>query len=127
VYSSPDAYKAFAASKKVVEDYISGAEEFDPLAVEGAISSLVYMLASQQATMAEAAQDKFILQVLKDLPRDWNDILLEKIRNVSTSQIKDAMRDLLLPIFEPAKANLFVTCAPVMEKVRTRLPPVLAA
>ena len=118
VYRSPDAYKAFAASKKVVEDFVRGVTPFESLALEGAISSIVLNIATSQSTMASAAQDSFIKQVIKELPREWNDVLLEKIRKVTVEEIKQVMKDLLMPAFEAKTANLFVTCSPVMEEVK---------
>ena len=117
VYRSPDAYKAFMASKKVVEDFISGATPFDSLSLEGAISSIVLTIASSQSTMTSAASDSFVKQVIRELPREWNDILLEKVRKVTVEEIKQAMKDLLMPAFAAETANLFVTCAPIMEEV----------
>ena len=117
VYRSPDAYKAFAASKKVVEDFIFGVTPFESLALEGAVSSIVLAIATSQSTMMSAAQDNFVKQVIKELPRDWNDVLLEQVRKVTAEDIKRVMKDFLLPAFEARTANLFVTCAPVMEEV----------
>lgn len=117
VYRSPDVFKAFAASKKVVEDFISGATAFDSLALEGAISSVVLDLANGQSTMAKAAQQSFTRQVIRGLPNDWNTVLLKKVRSVTVSEIKMAMKEILLPIFVAQTSNLFVTCAPIMEEV----------
>ena len=41
VYRSPDAYRAFAAAKAVVESYINGEAKFEQHALEGAISGIV--------------------------------------------------------------------------------------
>ena len=123
VYRSPDAFKAFAASKKVVEDFVSGATAFDSLALEGAISSIVLGFANGQATMATAALMSFIRQVVRGLPTDWNERILKKIKEVSVEEIKNVMREILLPAFMPETANVFVTCAPIMEEVSDFLPP----
>lgn len=40
MWSSPDAFKAFVAGREVVQDLVSGKTAFDPLALEGAISSI---------------------------------------------------------------------------------------
>ena len=117
IYRSPNAYKAFATSRKVVEGFVTGETAFDTLALEGAISSIILSLASSQATMGQAAADNFVKQVIKDLPRDWNDIILDKVRNVTVDEIKATMKDVLLPAFQPETSNLFVTCAPIMQEV----------
>lgn len=123
VYRSPDAFKAFATSKKVVEDFVSGATPFDSLALEGAISSIVLGFANAQATMAAAAHGSFIRQVIRGLPNDWNDVILKDIRNVGVDEIKTVMKEILLPAFTPETANIFVTCAPIMEEVSRPSPP----
>ena len=121
VYRSPDAFKAFAAARKVIEGYVSRETKFDALALEGAISSIVLSIASAQATMAEAAADSFVHEVINDLPRDWNEIFLGKVRSVTVDEIREALKALILPTFRPESTNLFVTCAPVMEEVRLPL------
>lgn len=117
IYRSPDAFKAFAASKEVLNNFISGETSFDTLALEGAISSIVLEFANGQSTMSAAAQESFVRQVIRDLPSDWNDIILNEVRTVDVEQIKQVMKDILLPVLTPESANLFITCAAVMQEV----------
>ena len=117
VYRSPDAFKAFATSKKVVEEFVSGVTEFDSLALEGAVSSIVLGFANGQATMTGAAQGSFIRQVVRGLPSDWIDDILRRVRDVSVEEIREVMRKIILPVFMAETANLVVTCAPIMEEV----------
>lgn len=117
VYRSPNAFAAFSASKSVIEGFVSGQTEFEALALEGAISGIVLKIASGQASMASAAQGSFIRQVIRGLPADWNELILERVRAVKVSEIKDVMREVVLPIFESATSNLIVACAPIMEEV----------
>lgn len=117
IYRSPDAYKAFAATKEVLEKFISGENALDSLALEGAISSIVLEFANSQSTMAAAAQESFVKQVVRDLPDDWNDTILKEIRNVKREEIKKVMKDVLLPLLTAKSVNLFVTCAAVMQEV----------
>lgn len=53
---------------------------------------------------------------MRGLPKDWPSTILEKVRLVSVKEIKQAMQDTVLPIFNPKTSNLFVTCAHVMEE-----------
>ena len=117
VYRSPDAFKAFATSKKVVEDFASGVTAFDALALEGAISSIVLGFADGQATMKSAGQGSFTRQVIRGLPSDWIDVILKRVRDVTVEEIKDVMRKMVLPVFVAETAGLVVTCAPIMEEV----------
>ena len=43
--------------------------------------------------------------------------MLKLVRETSVEEIKAVMRDVLLPAFVPGKANVIVTCAPIMEEV----------
>ncbi len=122
VYRSPEAYKAFEASKKVVEDHTSGVMDFDPLMLEGAISSIVVAFANEQGTLASAAQASFIRQVMRGLPTDYMKKMLRKVRDVKTDQIKHVLKSMVLNLFTPGKADVVITCAPGLKDVRTRFP-----
>lgn len=121
VYRSPDAHKAFSAAKSIVEAYVSGDASFEDHALEGAVSGIVVAMADEQPTMASAAQLSFTNSVVRGLPADYNKAMLQKIREVDVEQIKQAMRDILIPAFVPGKANVVMTCAPIMEEVSTHL------
>jgi Zn-dependent M16 (insulinase) family peptidase len=117
VYRSPDAYKAFSASKAILEGYISGKLKFENHALEGAISGIVVSMADEQPTMSSAAQINFVNSVIRGVGSDYNKQIMEKVRAVGVEEIKEAMKEVLLPAFLPGKANIVVTCAPIMEEV----------
>ena len=120
IYRSPNAFASFRTSKAVVEAFATGATPFDSLALEGAVSSIVLGIANAEPTMATAAVRSFARQVVRGLPAHWTAVLLDQVRQVAVPDIRAVMRDLVLPVFEPATANLVVTCAPVMvELLRT--------
>lgn len=116
IYRTPDATKAFIASKDVVQDLVSGKTAMDKFALEGAISSIVLNFANAEDTTLSAAQSSFIRQVIRDLPKNWPEIVLERVRKVTAEEIKKVMKEVVLSLFDAMKANLFVTCAPVMKK-----------
>ena len=118
VYRSPNAHKAFESSKQIVEDHLSGAIPFDPLMLEGAISSIVVSFANEQSTIASAALGSFIRQVIRDLPSNYKEVMLKKVKDTSVDEVKGALRDIILPLFAPATANIVITCATVLEEVR---------
>lgn len=122
VYRSPDAYKAFEASKKIVENYTHGVVEFDPLMLQGAISSIVVGFANEQSTLASAAQASFVRQVIRGLPTDYMNEMLKKVRDIKVDQIKQVLKSTVLNLFAPGKADIVVTCAPVLKDVRKRCP-----
>lgn len=117
VYRSPNAHKAFESSKQIVDDHLSDAMPFDPLMLEGAISSIVVSFANEQATVANAASGSFIRQVVRDLPSDYKEKMLKRVRATSVDDVKGALREIILPLFDPTTANIVITCATVMEEV----------
>ncbi len=125
VYRSPDPYRAFVAAKNVVESYIDGTAKFEQYALEGAISGIVVGFADEQSTMAAAGQSHFVNSVVKGLDDDYNPTMLKAVRDVTVDQIKAVMKDILIPAFTPGKANVVVTCAPIMEEVGSCLFPFL--
>lgn len=42
--------------------------------------------------------------------------MLARVRDVSPEEIRGAMAKYMLPVFDPEKANLMVTCAPIMKE-----------
>ena len=117
VYRSPDAFRAFAAGKKVIEEFIDGTREFEQYALEGAISGIVVYFADEQTTMAAAGQFHFVDGVIRGVDSEYNSRMLKKVRETSVEEIKQVMKDVLLPAFLPGKANVVVTCAPILEEV----------
>ena len=118
VYRSPDAYKAFAASRKVIEEFVDGTREFEPLALEGAISTIVVSFADEQPSMRSAANLSFINQVIRGVRTDYNEQMLKKVRQVSVEELKNVMKTVVLPVFLPGKSDIVLTCAPVLAEVR---------
>ncbi|KAL2179182.1 Metalloenzyme, LuxS/M16 peptidase-like protein [Thermothelomyces heterothallicus CBS 202.75] len=116
VYRSPDASKAIAASRATVARLASGEVPLDRHLVEAAVSGVVFGVADEQATMEAAAQQNYVVGVVRGLERDWYRDILARVREVTEDEIRAVMRDVLLPVFEPGKSNVVVTCAPVMEE-----------
>jgi len=117
VYRSPDASKAIEASRKIVAKIASGETPLDRHLVEGAVSGVVLGVADEQATMAAAAQYNYISTVVRGLEPGWNKKILAKVREVTDDEIRGVMREIIMPVFEPGKSNVIVTCAPIMEEV----------
>lgn len=117
IYRSPNSHKAFEAGKQIVEDHLSGASAFDPLMLEGAISSIVVGYANEQMTAANAAQGSFIRQVIRGLPLDYKENMLKRVRDIGVEDVKGALREIILPLFAPKTANMVITCGTVLEEV----------
>ena len=112
VYRSPDAFRAFEASKNVVEEFMTGKTQFDDLMLEGAVSGIVVAFANEQQTLAGAATASFVRQVMKRLPDDYQEKMLKRVREITVDEIKTALREQVWPMFTPGKADVLVTCAP---------------
>jgi len=115
IYRSPNAFQAYEASKKVIEDFALGRRPFEKFQLEGAISSIVVSLADEQPTAINAAAVGFVNQVIKGIPKDWGQTILRQVRTVSKEQLVEIMADYVLPVFLPGKTDLAITCATIME------------
>ncbi|AEO62585.1 uncharacterized protein THITE_2106927 [Thermothielavioides terrestris NRRL 8126] len=123
VYRSPDASKAIEASRATVARLASGEQPLDRHLVEAAVSGVVYGVAEEQATMAAAAQQNYVAGVVRGLEPGWNRKILARVRDVTDDEIRAVLRDLIMPVFEPGKSNVVVTCAPIMQEVRLEPTP----
>ncbi|KAK5943462.1 hypothetical protein PMZ80_004469 [Knufia obscura] len=122
VYRSPDAYKALKAATDVVQAHIDGSTPFDPLMLEGAISSIVVSFANEQASLASAAVASFVRQVMRGLPEDYMQVMLRKVRDVTVDQIKESLEKVVFDVFRPGKADILCTCAVgLAEQIKTGL------
>ncbi|KAF3771027.1 hypothetical protein M406DRAFT_235927, partial [Cryphonectria parasitica EP155] len=116
VYRSPDASKALDISRETVEKIATGQVPLDRHLVEGAVSGIVSGFADEQSTMADAAQQNYILSVVRGLGLDWTKKIMAQVRNVTDSEIRQVMKDMIMPVFQPGKSNVVVTCAPIMQE-----------
>lgn len=122
IHQSPNAYKAFEAAKTTVEGLLSGCMEVESKNVlECAVSTLINQFATEKQTYYEAAFDSFVKDTILNLPSDYNETLLKKIRAIDMGQVKEAIRDFVLPLFTAGMTDLFVTCAPALKEVRNIL------
>ncbi|KAK0383782.1 hypothetical protein NLU13_9693 [Sarocladium strictum] len=116
VYRSPDASKAIGASYEVIRKIAEGEVALDKHLLEGAVSQIVVMFADEQATMPGAAQQNYVLGVVRGLSRGWSKELMKRVRNVTQEEMKSVMREFILPVFQPGKSNIVITCAKLMQE-----------
>ena len=116
-----DAYKAFDAARTVIEGHVNGSIAFDSLMLEGAVSGIVVQFASEQGSLASAAIASFVRQVMRELPEDYMQIMLRKVRDITVDDIKTALKGVIFDIFRPEKSDVLVTCAPGLTEVSARL------
>lgn len=113
VYRSPDAYKAFIAVKRVVSDHVDGTTPFKTNDLEGALSRIVVGFAENEPNMSGAGTASFIRQVVHGIPKDFNTELMRRIKKVTVDDIKQALKEHVLPCFDPEKSNFVVVAAPI--------------
>ncbi|KAK6334063.1 hypothetical protein TWF696_002565 [Orbilia brochopaga] len=113
VYRSPDAFKALEMAKTIVTEYADGTRKFDEFDLDGAISTVVSTIVDVESTLTAAATTSFVLQVIHRQPKDFNMQTLRKVRAVTQDEIRQVMKDVLLPLFHPKTAVAVVTTAPV--------------
>lgn len=119
IYRSPNAYNAWKTSKEIIKGFVTGEKPLESYAMEGAISSIVVGFADEQPTMSSAAQLSFVNQVIRGIPKDWSQRILKRVREVTEQDVKVVLERYLLPVFEPATSDLVVTCAPIMQEVKS--------
>ncbi|KKF94108.1 putative protein C3H1.02c [Ceratocystis platani] len=112
VYRSPDATKALMAAYDAIKNIANGTDPVTSFQMEGAISQLVHQWVGEQSTMTAAAINNFTLGVMQGLPDDWTQSMLAKVRAVSPEDMRKAMTEILMSLFEPGKSNIVITCNP---------------
>jgi Zn-dependent M16 (insulinase) family peptidase len=117
VYRSPDAYKAFAAVRKVVGDLANGVMPFDKNALEGAVSSIVVFFADNELNMSGAGTTSFVRQVVHGIPKDFNTELLRRIKKVTEEDLRKVLKELVMAAFDPEKSNVAVVSTPLKAEV----------
>ncbi|QDS67433.1 hypothetical protein FKW77_000317 [Venturia effusa] len=115
IYRSPNAFEAYKAAKKVIEDFAHGERVFEKFELEGAISSIIVGFADEQPTAISAATVGFVNQVIKGIPKEWESEILRHVRNVTVEQLVDVMKEYLVPVFQSGKSDVVVTCGSIME------------
>ncbi|KAF2185134.1 zinc metalloprotease-like protein [Zopfia rhizophila CBS 207.26] len=114
IYKSPNAFSAYQKAKAVVKEYIDGRREFEKLALEGAISSLVREFVDEKATITDAARGGFVDLVVRGVGKDWSDWVLREVRKVGVEDVRRILKEIVAGVFEPERADLVVTCGSVM-------------
>jgi Zn-dependent M16 (insulinase) family peptidase len=116
IYRSPDAFAAYSKAKEVVQAYASD-KEFEKLALQGAISSIVREFVDEKSTIVDAAKMGFVDLVVRGVDKDWSEWVLREVRKVEEADVRRVLRDIVSRVFEPKNADLVVTCSGVMVDV----------
>ncbi|KAI7848898.1 Metalloenzyme, LuxS/M16 peptidase-like protein [Circinella umbellata] len=112
IYQSPDAFKAFAQAKLVIDQLANNEMEIEPSAVDGAKSAVIYSLVARENTMDRAALQSFVNQVLKQVPATYNRTLLSAIQMTTMKELQHVLKKYFVNMFTPGKCNIMVVSAP---------------
>ena len=100
--------KAYLEAKKIIDEFVNGTEKFDKTMLDSAKSAVIFAIISREETIYDAANQQFY-NYLKDLPRNGNQILLEKISKVTEDDLKFALKKYLVQIFDDKNSLAVVT------------------
>lgn len=117
IYKSPNSYAAFEKARAVIKEYAEGTREFETLALEGAISSIVREFVDDKATIVDAARGSFIDLVVKRVGKEWSEWVLGQVREVKVEDVRRTFREVIANVFDPAKTDLVITCGGTMVDV----------
>ncbi|KAI8137402.1 Metalloenzyme, LuxS/M16 peptidase-like protein [Fennellomyces sp. T-0311] len=112
IYQSPDAFKAFAQAKHVIDQLANNEMEIETSAVDGAKSAVIYSLVARENTMDRAALQSFVNQVLKQVPASYNRQLLSAIQAITLKDLQHVLNKYFVAMFTPGKCNIVVVSSP---------------
>ncbi|ANB13374.1 hypothetical protein AWJ20_1662 [Sugiyamaella lignohabitans] len=110
IYRGTDAGKAVSVTKSIVEDLCDGREKFEKRFIEGAISSIVNSIASNESNFYTAASSKFFDNYVKKRGPNFNQSFMEAIKQVGEQQLQFVLRKYIRPMFHAHTSMVFVAC-----------------
>ncbi|KAI9148674.1 hypothetical protein HJFPF1_10715 [Paramyrothecium foliicola] len=111
---SLDASKAIDASREIVRKIAEGEIQIETEMLEVALSQTILRIVRKQVNMPRAAEQKFVIQSIKDLPKDWLKQTLRQVKAVNTEDMKNVIKKFIVPLFTPGLSNVVVTCGETM-------------
>ncbi|KAK7205681.1 Metalloenzyme, LuxS/M16 peptidase-like protein [Myxozyma melibiosi] len=112
VYRAADALVAIERAREIVGGYAAGKTEFEKLLVEGAVSMIVSAAAEADNNPVDAAERKYLQEVIKGLGSGANEKFLAGIREVTSEDLVRVMKRWFVPLFRTESASVFVACNP---------------
>ncbi|CAI1705551.1 hypothetical protein SEUBUCD646_0O00620 [Saccharomyces eubayanus] len=112
IYRGADIIKCYEAGKQIVQDYASGALEFDEQLIQGAISSIINRMATIECGYFETALSRYTDEFCLQRGNNFNELYLERLQNVTKTDLKNVMHKYFVNLFDPKKSVAFVSCHP---------------
>lgn len=122
VYRGADPVGCLKEAKKIVLDLADGKVDFDEESLQGAISSKVNMLVSALESNSNTSERKFLDFILRQSGPNELLNMINRIHDVTISDLKELFPKYLKPIFHPDTSSVFAAMNPSMiENVETYL------
>eukprot|EP00966_Prymnesium_polylepis_P000326 7460-Prymnesium_polylepis.1 len=99
---------AYQAAKQIVADYASGAAAIDPVALDGAKSTVAYSIIAGTSTRLSAAASAWE-STYQGRGVDYGRWLLSEVDKVTVADALHALKCYIVPLFDPS-ANLAASC-----------------
>ncbi|CAG8536114.1 8053_t:CDS:10 [Ambispora leptoticha] len=116
LYRSPDVSKAFDQARQLINDLVQKKTDFDRANLEGAQSAVIYSIISEEKSMAQAAAKLFITTVLKNLPPNYTQELIKKVKAVTIEDLHVMLNKYLANLFLVETSNVVVVSSPTKVK-----------
>lgn len=111
-WSSPDAAKAFAEAKMVVEGLVDRTIPLEPQKLEAAKNAYAYTVADNFSTRMSMADSMFINRVFRNRTNDWLKRRLEDVQRITTEDVLGVMEKYILPVFRAESSISIIVCGP---------------
>ncbi|XP_070567442.1 uncharacterized protein C05D11.1-like isoform X2 [Ptychodera flava] len=111
LYKCTHVVNAYKQAKEIVDGYLTGKTEFDPVQLESSVSSVVFEVIERETTVSDTSKES-LLHYFRDTDQDYNRNLLQKLSKVSIEDLKAVGEKYFAPLFDPSKARCAVCCNP---------------
>ena len=114
---SPKVFSAYTASRDLIAKIASGDISIDAHDLEGAISTYVSAYAMGRRNFVSAGFNNFVNEIVRKLSKEESADLFNRVRGVTVDQVREVIKEIVLPVFDPQKADMVVVCAKIMAEV----------
>jgi Zn-dependent M16 (insulinase) family peptidase len=114
IYRGTDAGRAVSVAKDIVGKLADGTNEFEETFIEGAICSIVNVIAINESNSYEAAVSQFFNDYIKKRGPHFNSQFMAAIRRVTKDDLQRVINKYFVPMFDPTSSIVFIACHPSM-------------
>ncbi|KAL3229795.1 hypothetical protein RNJ44_01931 [Nakaseomyces bracarensis] len=112
IYRGADIIGCYKAGKEIVDSFAQGKSQFEPLLMEGAMSSIINHMATVEDGYFNAGLMKYVDDNLYQRGPDFKSVYLKKLSEVTISDLEKMMKKYLINLFDSQKSVVFVSCHP---------------